>query len=61
MAVFGRSSFGKEIKGSGGLHCMSNSPKSDGPIKIILDTHLGPDYDDVWAIAMLHALEKLGM
>jgi len=29
---------------------------SQGPNKIIFDTDFGPDYDDVGALAMLHAL-----
>ena len=45
--------------------CTSKSPKSDlskpdGPVKIIFDTDMGPDYDDVGAIAMLYALANKG-
>jgi len=34
----------------------SNSGKTDKTVKIILDTDLGPDYDDVGALAFLHAM-----
>ena len=30
------------------------------PVKIILDTDIGPDYDDVGAMAVLHALADSG-
>jgi len=30
------------------------------PVKIIFDTDMGPDYDDVGALAMLHALTEKG-
>jgi inosine-uridine nucleoside N-ribohydrolase len=30
--------------------------KTDKPVKIIFDTDLGPDYDDVGALAFLHAM-----
>lgn len=33
---------------------------TDGPKKIIFDTDMGPDYDDIGAIAMLHALADQG-
>jgi len=35
-------------------------PETSGPIKIILDTDIGPDYDDVGAVALLHALADSG-
>ncbi|GAB3327456.1 nucleoside hydrolase [Larkinella ripae] len=35
-----------------------NRPKS--PVSIILDTDIGPDYDDVGAMAVLHALADRG-
>lgn len=35
-------------------------PEPAGPIKIILDTDIGPDYDDVGAVAVLHALADSG-
>src|SRR4051812_16913453 len=30
------------------------------PVPVILDTDIGPDYDDVGAVAMLHALADKG-
>jgi inosine-uridine nucleoside N-ribohydrolase len=33
---------------------------NDFPVKIILDTDLGPDYDDVGALAFLHAMADSG-
>ncbi len=35
-------------------------PVPTGPIKIILDTDIGPDFDDVGAMAVLHALTDSG-
>ena len=35
-----------------------NAPKQ--PVRIILDTDIGPDYDDVGAMAVLHALADKG-
>jgi inosine-uridine nucleoside N-ribohydrolase len=41
--------------------CASQSGyKSDIPVKIIFDTDLGPDYDDVGALAFLHAMADSG-
>ena len=41
--------------------CVSQSGnKSDSPVKIIFDTDLGPDYDDVGALAFLHAMADSG-
>jgi pyrimidine-specific ribonucleoside hydrolase len=41
--------------------CISQSgTKSDSPVKIIFDTDLGPDYDDVGALAFLHAMADSG-
>jgi len=41
--------------------CKNNSPEVPGePVKIIFDTDLGPDYDDVGAIAFLHAMADSG-
>ncbi|MCX6224956.1 MAG: nucleoside hydrolase [Bacteroidia bacterium] len=34
--------------------------KIDEPVKIIFDTDLGPDYDDVGALAFLHAMADSG-
>lgn len=33
---------------------------NNGPVKIIFDTDLGPDYDDVGALAFLHAMADSG-
>ena len=43
------------------LSC-TNQPvkKIDQPVKIIFDTDLGPDYDDVGALAFLHAMADSG-
>lgn len=46
--------------------CKGNAPKSDSEpevplsVDLILDTDLGPDYDDVGAMAVLHALADSG-
>lgn len=43
------------------LSCQNKSSKSDSPpVKIIFDTDLGPDYDDVGALAFLHAMADSG-
>src|SRR5512137_3007193 len=41
--------------------CSNRTTKmSDQPVKIIFDTDLGPDYDDVGALAFLHAMADSG-
>jgi len=41
--------------------CGSQSVKEqESPVKIIFDTDLGPDYDDVGALAFLHAMADSG-
>jgi inosine-uridine nucleoside N-ribohydrolase len=41
--------------------CINQSGnKPDNPVKIIFDTDLGPDYDDVGALAFLHAMADSG-
>jgi len=41
--------------------CSSGNQKRTGePVKIIFDTDLGPDYDDVGALAFLHAMADSG-
>lgn len=35
-------------------------PKKHKPVPVILDTDIGPDYDDVGAVAVLHALADKG-
>lgn len=48
------------------ISCKGNTPKSESqpspsqPVSLILDTDLGPDYDDVGAMAILHALADSG-
>jgi inosine-uridine nucleoside N-ribohydrolase len=43
------------------LSCRNKSSISDiPPVKIIFDTDLGPDYDDVGALAFLHAMADSG-
>lgn len=37
-----------------------DSQSGDRPVKIIFDTDLGPDYDDVGALAFLHAMADSG-
>ena len=37
-----------------------SSEKNTKPVKIIFDTDLGPDYDDVGALAFLHAMADSG-
>ena len=45
----------------GSVSCNHNSSnKGDTPKKIIFDTDLGPDYDDVGALAFLHAMADSG-
>ena len=39
---------------------IKNSNSTDSPVKIIFDTDLGPDYDDVGALAILHAMADSG-
>ena len=39
--------------------CFEGRPKSE-PVAVILDTDIGPDYDDVGALAVLHALADNG-
>jgi inosine-uridine nucleoside N-ribohydrolase len=39
---------------------MSHAQKSVRPVPIIFDTDIGPDYDDVGAITLLHALADSG-
>jgi inosine-uridine nucleoside N-ribohydrolase len=41
--------------------CLSQpGNNSDKPVKVIFDTDLGPDYDDVGALAFLHAMADSG-
>ncbi len=41
--------------------CSNNASRNaDSPVKIIFDTDLGPDYDDVGALAFLHAMADSG-
>lgn len=38
----------------------ASAQKKELPVKIIFDTDIGPDYDDVGAMAMLHAMADKG-
>ncbi len=40
--------------------CQSTNRLSGEPVKIIFDTDMGPDYDDVGALTMLHAFADSG-
>lgn len=40
--------------------CVSQISKVNSPVKIIFDTDMGPDYDDIGAIAVLHSLANKG-
>ena len=40
--------------------CINKPESAYTPVKIILDTDLGPDYDDVGALAFLHAMADSG-
>jgi inosine-uridine nucleoside N-ribohydrolase len=40
--------------------CENKGEKAAAPVKIIFDTDLGPDYDDVGALAFLHAMADSG-
>jgi pyrimidine-specific ribonucleoside hydrolase len=44
------------------FQCCSNvsGKKVDNPVKIIFDTDMGPDYDDVGALAFLHSMADSG-
>jgi inosine-uridine nucleoside N-ribohydrolase len=37
-----------------------NAQKKEKPVNIIFDSDIGPDYDDVGALAILHAMEDNG-
>src|SRR5689334_14333900 len=39
---------------------LSQAQKNSGPVSIIFDSDMGPDYDDVGAITLLHALADSG-
>lgn len=40
--------------------CLLAQQATKQPVKVIFDTDMGPDYDDIGAIAMLHALADQG-
>lgn len=42
------------------LGCADKEGEPAGPVKVIFDTDLGPDYDDVGALAFLHAMADSG-
>ena len=43
-----------------GFSCQMPVPSAVGPVKIIFDSDMGPDYDDVGALTMLHAFADSG-
>ena len=43
-----------------GIHQTIYAQKTDKPVKIIFDTDMGPDFDDVGAITILHSLSAKG-
>jgi len=52
---------GKEIPLHGGKQTIGGGPGGHtGAVRVIFDTDMGPDYDDVGAIALLHALADSG-
>ena len=42
------------------LSCQSPESRSGSPVKIIFDSDMGPDYDDVGALTILHAFADSG-
>lgn len=42
------------------IACTDKATDKDIPVNLILDTDLGPDYDDVGAMALMHALADSG-
>ena len=40
--------------------CQLSNSGSTGPVKIIFDSDMGPDYDDVGALTILHAFADSG-
>ncbi len=42
------------------ISCQPQKPKGSDPVKIIFDSDMGPDYDDVGALTMLHAFADSG-
>ena len=40
--------------------CQTKKPSDTDPVKIIFDSDMGPDYDDVGALTMLHAFADSG-
>ena len=42
------------------FHTMAQAQKGGGPVAVIFDTDMGPDYDDVGAMAVLHAYADRG-
>jgi inosine-uridine nucleoside N-ribohydrolase len=43
-----------------GLHQNLSAKQPEKPVKVIFDSDMGPDYDDVGAITLLHALAAKG-
>src|ERR1700745_2565189 len=42
------------------LHTMAIAQRENKPISVIFDSEMGPDYDDVGAITLLHAFADSG-
>src|SRR5688572_29379947 len=42
------------------LGCLMHGFAQDKPVNVIFDTDMGPDYDDVGAITLLHAFADQG-
>ena len=42
------------------LNCFASFAQNKKPVSIIFDTDIAPDYDDVGAMALLHAFEDMG-
>jgi inosine-uridine nucleoside N-ribohydrolase len=42
------------------IFSLSRAQRSASPVRVIFDTDIGPDYDDVGAIALLHSLADSG-
>ncbi|MEI6678553.1 MAG: nucleoside hydrolase [Mariniphaga sp.] len=58
--TFGRLNFTSVIFLLLVLSCQVPAPSAIEPVKIIFDSDMGPDYDDVGALTMLHAFADSG-
>jgi inosine-uridine nucleoside N-ribohydrolase len=50
----------QDNKNQGNVESNNNEIKNSTPVKIIFDTDMGPDYDDIGAITLLHAFADKG-